>query len=176
MLSKSNPLMIIVVKIQKSSFCCILTPLLGSAIIHKIFETDTSFHVKQRTTRNIQILLFRSLLVLKKCSFGRTKHKAKILWSFYSTIKKSQNIINMIIKFFFHFLSLLTALIVKNSHILAGICYIFLKNILDQTWKASNTKFGPQWKDQESTFRSKKLFPETIIHGIFETNSSFDVK
>ena len=31
------------------------------------------------------------------------------------------------------FMSLLTALIVKNSHMLAGIYYIFLKNVLDQT-------------------------------------------
>ena len=31
------------------------------------------------------------------------------------------------------FMSLLTALIVKTSHMLAGIYYIFLKNVLDQT-------------------------------------------
>ena len=40
----------------------------------------------------------------------------------------SQNIMNIVVcKIFFSFLSLLTALIVKNSHILAGIYFIFLK-------------------------------------------------
>ena len=38
---------------------------------------------------------------------------------------------------------LLTAPIVKNSHILAGIYFIFLKTVLDQTQKAFDTKFGP---------------------------------
>ena len=32
--------------------------------------------------------------------------------------------------------------IVKNSHILGGICLTFLKNALDQTQKVFNTKFG----------------------------------
>ena len=43
---------------------------------------------------------------------------------------------------FLLFMSLLTAFIVKNSHILAGIYFIFLKKVLEQTWKAFNTKFG----------------------------------
>ena len=48
------------------------------------------------------------------------------------------------------FMSLLTDLIVKNSQILAGIYFIFLRlhprpwRCLDQTWKTFNTKFGPQ--------------------------------
>ena len=33
-------------------------------------------------------------------------------------------------------MSLLTALIVENGHILAGTYFIFLKNVLDQIWKA----------------------------------------
>ena len=33
---------------------------------------------------------------------------------------------------------LLTAPSVKNSHILAEIYFIFLKNVLDRTWKAFN--------------------------------------
>ena len=49
------------------------------------------------------------------------------------------------------FVSFLTALIVENSQILAKIFFIFLKNVLDQTWKAFNTKFGRQWKDREKT-------------------------
>ena len=39
-------------------------------------------------------------------------------------------------------MSLLIARIVKDSHILARINFIFLKNALDQTCKASNTIFG----------------------------------
>ena len=39
-------------------------------IILKIFETNSSFHVKQRTTAKIQFLSFgRFLLVLTKFSF-----------------------------------------------------------------------------------------------------------
>ena len=93
------------------------------------------------------------------------------------------------------------------------------KSVLDQTWKALCTKFGPHWKGRESSYQvrqilalfcklvalilgqncvkdlsvtkivkqikfegglrwvgSKNLFPETIIHKIFETNSSFHLK
>ena len=41
------------------------------------------------------------------------------------------------------FISLLTAPIVKNRHILTGIYFIFLKSMPDQTWKSFNTKFQP---------------------------------
>ena len=54
-------------------------------------------------------------------------------------------------------MSLLTALIVKNVHILAGIYFAFLKNVLDQTWKVFNTKLGPQWKDWESSHQVKQI-------------------
>ena len=50
-------------------------------------------------------------------------------------------------------MSLLTSWIVKKNHILAGIHFIFLKNVPDQTWKAFNTKYGPQQKDQESSYQ-----------------------
>ena len=43
-------------------------------------------------------------------------------------------------------MSYLTAPIVKNSHIEAKIYFMFLKNVLKQTWKSFNTKFRPQWK------------------------------
>ena len=42
------------------------------------------------------------------------------------------------------FIFLLTAPIVKNSYILAGIYFVFLKDVLDQTLKTFDTKFGPQ--------------------------------
>ena len=56
-------------------------------------------------------------------------------------------------------MSFLTALTVKNSHILAGVYFILLKksNLLDQTWKAFNTKFGLLWKDQESSYQVRRI-------------------
>ena len=39
------------------------------------------------------------------------------------------------------FMSLITALTVKNSHIFAGIYFIFLKIVLKQTLKSFNTEF-----------------------------------
>ena len=54
-------------------------------------------------------------------------------------------------------MSLLTAPILKNSHILAGIYFIFLKNFLKQTWKSFNTKFRPQCKDQKSSYQVKQI-------------------
>ena len=47
-------------------------------------------------------------------------------------------------KFFFLLFMSLTSLIIKNSHILAGIYFTFLKDVLDQ-----NTKYGDQCKDRE---------------------------
>ena len=39
-------------------------------IIHKIFETNSSFHVKRHTTGKVQFLFFRRFLLgLTKCSF-----------------------------------------------------------------------------------------------------------
>ena len=92
--------------------------LLEATIIHKIFETNSSFHVKQRTPGKVQFLFFRRfLLVLTKFSFwGRTKHRQLVRQLIYtsllqiitfrftcgerkicSTIKKSQNIMNLIV-------------------------------------------------------------------------------
>ena len=43
---------------------------ISSTIIHKIFETNSSFHVKQYTMRKVLFLFLMSfLLVLTKCSF-----------------------------------------------------------------------------------------------------------
>ena len=60
-------------------------------------------------------------------------------------------------KFLSLFMSLLTALIGENSHILGGIYFIFLKNRRRPTWKAFNTKFGPQWKDRESSYQVRQI-------------------
>ena len=45
-----------------------------------------------------------------------------------------------------HFMHMRVKVFVKNSDILAGIYFIFLKKALHQTCKAFNIKFGPQWK------------------------------
>ena len=125
----------------------------------------------------------------------------------------------IVCKIFSCFLCLLTALIVKNSHILIGIYFIFLKKrprpnlkgFQYQTWTSVkrsessyqvnqnfttflqitgsnfNLKLCQRPKSYENVpknhiwrglwrARIKKLFPETIIYKIFETNSSFHVK
>ena len=33
----------------------------------------------------------------------------------------------------------------------------FSKIVLDQTWEAFNTRFGPQWKDQESSYQAEYI-------------------
>ena len=38
--------------------------LLEATIIHKIFETNSSFHVKWRTMIKVQFLLFKNLLLM----------------------------------------------------------------------------------------------------------------
>ena len=67
------------------------------------------------------------LLIMLRFTYGEVK--------IYSTIKKSQNIMNMIClqNFILIFMSLLTALVVKNSHILAGIYLIILEDVLDKS-------------------------------------------
>ena len=54
-------------------------------------------------------------------------------------------------------MSLSTAPVVKNRYILPVIYFIFLKNVLDKTWKAFNTKFEPQWKDQKSSYQVRQI-------------------
>ena len=55
------------------------------------------------------------------------------------------------------FMSLLTAPIVKSSHIWARIYFIFLKNVLKQTWKPFNTNSRPQWKDRKSIYQVRQI-------------------
>ena len=54
------------------------------------------------------------------------------------------------------FMFLLITPIVKNSHILAGMYSIFLKSVLDKTWKSLDTKFETQWKDRKSSYKVRK--------------------
>ena len=51
---------------------------------------------------------------------------------------------------------LLTAPIFKSSCILTGIYFIFLKNVLDQTYKTLDTKFRAQWKDRQKSYQARQ--------------------
>ena len=50
-------------------------------------------------------------------------------------------------------MSLLIALTFENSHILAGIYFIFLKNCRRPNLKGSQYQVGPQSKDRESNYQ-----------------------
>ena len=51
-------------------FAVVLVWILHIKIIHKVLETNSSFHVKERTTGKVQVLFFRKfLLLLTKFSF-----------------------------------------------------------------------------------------------------------
>ena len=51
-------------------FAVVLVWILQVTIIHKVLETNSSFHVKERTTGKVQFLFFREfLLLLTKFSF-----------------------------------------------------------------------------------------------------------
>ena len=54
-------------------------------------------------------------------------------------------------------LMLKTAFIVKNSHIFAGIYFIFLKNVLYQTLKSFSGKFGSHWKARKSSYQVRNV-------------------
>ena len=74
------------------------------------------------------------------------------------TIKKSQKIMNTIsAEFSFIFKSSLSTLIFRSSQILAGIYFMFFKNVLGNTWKSFNANFAPQWKDRGSSYRVRQV-------------------
>ena len=56
------------------------------------------------------------------------------------------------------FIFLLTTNFAKNNHIYARIFFIFLKNVLNKTWNAFNSKFWHQWKDQKSSYQVREDF------------------
>ena len=45
----------------------------------------------------------------------------------------------------------------KTVILLVEFTLSFLKIILDQTRKAFNTKFGPQWTDRESSYQVRQI-------------------
>ena len=52
---------------------------------------------------------------------------------------------------------LLTTKFVKNSHIWASVFFIFLKNVVKQSWSLFNTKFQPQWRDRGSSYQGEQI-------------------
>ena len=60
--------------------------------------------------------------------------------------------------FLFRIIFLLTASIVNNSHILAGVYFIFHKNVLEQTQKSFDTEFRPQWYSSYEVRQNLALF------------------
>ena len=55
------------------------------------------------------------------------------------------------------FMLWLKAAIDKNSHIEAGIYFIFLQNLVKQTPKSFSSKFLPQWKDRKSSYKVRQI-------------------
>ena len=91
------------------------------------------------------VYIYTTLLLIITLRFAQPSKTLKILWTYCL-----QN-------FIFLFMTLLTALIVESNHILAGIYFIFRKNVLDQTWMTSNVKFRLQWKDWESSCQVRQI-------------------
>ena len=60
----------------------------------------------------------------------------------------------------------------KNSVILAGICFIVLKTVLDETWKSLDTEFGPQWKDRWSSFQVRQNL--ALFHNLLALTLSWN--
>ena len=101
--------------------------------------------------------IFQFLEILSLNSFGSSwgmfitnNHDSFHLWWKESLLNHQK-----VSKYFEHvraqnllspFMSFWRTLIVNNSDILAEICFISLKNVLRETWKSFNTKFGPLWK------------------------------
>ena len=55
--------------------------------------------------------------------------------------------------FLLFFLFSLRTKIFKKGHIYSTIYFIFLKNLLKQTWNSFNTKFQSRWKDRKSCYQ-----------------------
>ena len=59
--------------------------------------------------------------------------------------------------FLLHFMLLLTVRIVKNSHILAGIYFLFLKERLRPNSKVLQYQIWPQWKDRKNNYHIQQI-------------------
>ena len=59
--------------------------------------------------------------------------------------------------FIFIFLSLLAGIFFKKQSYLARIFFIFLKNVLKQSWNSFYTKFRPQSIDRKSSYEVSQI-------------------
>ena len=59
--------------------------------------------------------------------------------------------------FFWFFISFLTAVIVKNSYILAVIYFTFFKIVLYKTWKLSRSNLDISGSIEKAVIKSSKL-------------------
>ena len=107
-----------------------------------------------------QLIHTSLLLIIMLCfTFGERKICSTIKVSKYYEHDCLENFILL-------FMSLLTALIVKGSHFLAGIYFIFFFfKVPDQTWKDFNTKFGPQWNGRQSKYEVRQVLK--LVSAIF---------
>ena len=60
--------------------------------------------------------------------------------------------------FLLRYMFLIITNFVKDNHIQARIWFIFLKNLLNQTWNAFNTKFQHLWKNWKSSYQLRESF------------------
>ena len=82
------------------------------------------------------------------CNDIFVKHEK--VWKYYET--------HCVEKVIFLFMLLWTPIFVENSNISATIFFIFLKNLLKQTWNSFDTKFQLQGKDLRSNYQVKENF------------------
>ena len=59
--------------------------------------------------------------------------------------------------FLLDFMSLIPTKFVRNSHIWAKIYFIFLENVLKQTWNSFYTNIEDQWKSWKSSYQAKQF-------------------
>ena len=84
---------------------------------------------------------------IASCNNNAVKHQKVPLYYFHDCLKN----------FILLFMSLLTAQVVRNSHVEAKIYFIFSRNILKQTWNSFNTKIQPQQKDRNSSYQVRQI-------------------
>ena len=63
-------------------------------------------------------------------------------------------------------MSLLTVLIIKNTHFFVWNLLYNSKNILDPTCKTFNTKIWPQWKDPESGYQVRQILESANLRAL----------
>ena len=101
---------------------------------------NTNIQIYTQIYSNMFITTYHSSFHLWPKESLLKQRSLKILWPWLSA------------KYYFAFYHFITAEIVQNSHILAGIYFVFLKILLDQAWKSFNAKFTHQWKYRKERY------------------------